>query len=192
MSDHELRHDLTSDSDEAEANRVAFIEILNARMPKKRVIGQGLLRSTDGRVLLCQLTYKRDWDLPGGIVDPGESPAHCVVREIEEELGLSIPVRGLLAVNWLPPYRGWDDALLCLFDLGVVEPDVVHGITLMRREIRDVHWVEPADLPHHVAPYTAAMLAEVLQTMGRGDEASTAYIEDSRPIRFPEDPVGSS
>ena len=185
MSEHELRHDLTSDSPEAETNRRAFIEILNARMPKKRVIAQGLLRSTEGQVLLCQLTYKRDWDLPGGIVDPGESPAHCVVREIEEELGLTIPVQGLLAVNWLPPYRGWDDALLCLFDLGVVQAHVVHGITLMRREIRDVHWVKPADLPNHVAPYTGAMLAEVLEMVSRPDEVRTAYIEDSERVRFP-------
>src|SRR5690606_32943259 len=110
---------------------------------------------------------------------------HCVVREIEEELGLTLPVRGLLAVNWLPPYRGWDDALLCLFDLGVVEPHAVHGITLMRREIRDVHWVEPADLPNHVAPYNAAMLAEVLQMVQRPDEVRTAYIENSVRIEFP-------
>lgn len=185
MPDEPLR-DLTSDTPDAEANRRAFIEILNARMPKKRVIAQGLLRSTEGAVLLCQLTYKRDWDLPGGIVDPGESPAHCVVREVEEELGLTMTVRGLLAVNWLPPYRGWDDALLCLFDLGIVEPQVVHGITLMRREIRDVHWVQPAELADHVAPYTAAMLAEVLAMVSNPDEVRTAYIEDSQRVRFPD------
>ena len=184
MSDDPLG-DLTGASPEAEKKRLSFIRILISRLPKKRVIGQGLLRDTEGRVLLCQLTYNRDWDLPGGVVDPSESPAHCVVREIEEELGLTIPVQGLLAVNWLPPYRGWDDALLCLFDLGAVEPHVVHGITLMRREIRDVHWVEPADLHNHVAPHTAAMLAEVLDMVSRPDEVRTAYIEDSERVHFP-------
>ncbi|MBC7310418.1 MAG: NUDIX hydrolase [Actinomycetales bacterium] len=189
MGEHELGYDLTSDSAEAEANRLAFIEILNSRMPKKRLIAQGLLRSTAGHVLLCQLTYKRDWDLPGGVVDPGESPATCVVREVEEELGLTLSVQGLLAVNWLPPYRGWDDALLCLFDLGVVEPSVVHGVALMRREIQDVHWVPPADLPNHVAPYTAAMLTEVLDLVSRPDDPRTAYIENSERVRFRDDPT---
>lgn len=187
MSDDPLG-DLTGASPEAEKKRLSFIRILNSRLPKKRVIGQGLLRDTEGRVLLCQLTYKRDWDLPGGVVDPSESPAHCVVREIEEELGLELEVRGLLAVNWLPPYKGWDDALLCLFDLGVVEPGVVHGMTLLRREIKDVHWVEPADLVNHVAPYTAAMLDEILAQVAaeeRGERhPSTAYIEDSRRVDF--------
>ena len=178
-------NDLTGDSVEAEKQRLSFIRILNDRLPTKRLIGQGLLRSTEGRVLLCQLTYKRDWDLPGGVVDPSESPAHCVVREVREELGLDLTVRGLLAVNWLPPYKGWDDALLVLFDLGVVDAKVLHGATLLRREIRDVHWVEPDDLPNHVAPYTAAMLAEVLAMVSDPGEVRTAYIEDSQRIEFP-------
>ena len=49
-----------------------------------------LVRDTDGRVLLCRLTYKHDWDLPGGVVEVGESPQVAVAREVEEELGLDI------------------------------------------------------------------------------------------------------
>lgn len=49
-----------------------FIAILNAGLPTKRVISQGLLRDEAGRVLLCELTYKKEWDLPGGVVEPGE------------------------------------------------------------------------------------------------------------------------
>ena len=45
----------------------------------------------DGRVLLCQLTYKQDWDLPGGVVEVGESPQLAVAREVEEELALQLP-----------------------------------------------------------------------------------------------------
>jgi 8-oxo-dGTP diphosphatase len=167
-----------------EAQRLAGIRLLNARLPKKRLIAQGVLRSSDGDVLLCELTYKRDWDLPGGVVDLGESPARCVVREIEEELGLVVAVQALMAVNWLPPYRGWDDALLCLFDLGSVEPTVLERATLLRREIRGAHWVAPDALADHVAPYTAAMLTEVLRQGGTAHEAGTAYIEDSRRIDF--------
>ena len=38
-----------------------------------------LVRDPDDRVLLCQLTYKQDWDLPGGVVEVGESPQLAVV-----------------------------------------------------------------------------------------------------------------
>ena len=37
-----------------------------------------LIRDTAERVLLCQLTYKQDWDLPGGVVEVGESPQLAV------------------------------------------------------------------------------------------------------------------
>ena len=68
--------------------RLDFIKILNTRLPKKRTIAQGMLRNEHGDLLLCQLTYKREWDLPGGVVDPDESPATCVQREVREELGI--------------------------------------------------------------------------------------------------------
>ena len=62
--------------------RGGFIGVLNAGLPTKRVIAQGLVRSDRGRFLLCELTYKREWDLPGGVVDlqygvrrPRHSPA---------------------------------------------------------------------------------------------------------------------
>ena len=67
-----------------------FRSLLNSFLPRKRAISQMLVRDPEGRVLLCQLTYKRDWDLPGGVVEVGESPRLAVRREVEEELGLDI------------------------------------------------------------------------------------------------------
>jgi RimJ/RimL family protein N-acetyltransferase len=89
----------------------SFRSLLNAMLPRKRAIGQMLVRDPDGRVLLCQLTYKRDWDLPGGVVEVGENPKEAVAREVTEELGLTIDAGDLLITDWLPPWGGWDDAL---------------------------------------------------------------------------------
>lgn len=160
-----------------EKGRRAFIRILNAKMPKKRLIAQGILRTDGDRVALCELVYKKDWDLPGGIVDPDESPADCVEREVREELGLDVSVKGLLAVNWLPPYRGWDDALLCLFDLGHVPEDTLEQAVLQRREIKAVHWADAATIAERTAGYTAEMLAGVALD-GHED---TAFLENSTP-----------
>ena len=60
-----------------------FRSLLNSFLPRKRAISQMLIRSTDGRVLLCQLTYKRDFDLPGGVVEVSESPQLAVEREVD-------------------------------------------------------------------------------------------------------------
>ncbi|HOT56741.1 MAG TPA: NUDIX hydrolase [Ornithinibacter sp.] len=162
---------------ETEAERLKRIAILNARLPRTRAIAQGVLRDPKGRVLLCELSYKREWDLPGGVVDPGESPATCVEREIFEELGLTVKVGRLLAVNWLPPWRGWDDALLYLFDLGVHHAGELDPALFLRREIAGAHWRSIADAAAHVAPYTARML-EVA-----ADAEHPLYLENSEPGR---------
>ena len=156
-----------------EKGRLAFIGILNSRLPKKRLIAQGLLRNERDEVLLCQLVYKKEWDLPGGVVDPGESPAHCVVREVHEELGLDLEVEGMLAVNWLPPYRGWDDALLVLFDLGRADAAIVEQTVLQKREVKAVHWVPPGEVEGKVAPYTAQLIGEAVRA------TATLYLENS-------------
>lgn len=159
-----------------EEGRLAFIEVLNSRLPRKRLIAQGLLRSEDGRVLLCELTYKRYWDLPGGVVDPSESPAACVAREIREELGLDVTVGALLAVDWLPPWRGWDDALLLLFDLGTLPSATLDSLRLQPREIRAAHWADTDQVAAHVAPYTARLLEQV------ADGGPTRYLENSEEV----------
>jgi RimJ/RimL family protein N-acetyltransferase len=60
-----------------------FRALLNSFLPRKRAISQMLVRDRAGRVLICRLTYKNDWDLPGGVVEVGESPQLAATREIE-------------------------------------------------------------------------------------------------------------
>ena len=55
-------------------------------------VGGVVLRS-DGAVLLirrAQPPAKGSWTLPGGKVEPGETPERAVVREIAEETGLRV------------------------------------------------------------------------------------------------------
>ena len=46
----------------------------------------------DGRVLVAQRPPGKPlaglWEFPGGKLDPGETPEACLVRELEEELGV--------------------------------------------------------------------------------------------------------
>ena len=165
-----LRHDDEPDS------REGFIALLNSSLPTKRAIAQGVLRDPAGRVLLCELTYKAEWDLPGGVVDPSESPAECVVREVREELAIDVEVRALLAVNWLPPWRGWSDATVFVFDLGVADEGLIARTTLERREIRSLHFADEEEWEQRVAPYNQRLLAFLAAHAG-----PTAYLEDGLP-----------
>ncbi len=52
-----------------------------------------IIRDQGGRVLVHQ-TQDDSWSLPAGAIEPGETPAQAVVREVEEETGLLVtPVR---------------------------------------------------------------------------------------------------
>ena len=148
--------------DDPPANsREGFIALLNAGLPTKRIIAQGLLRDADDRILLCRLTYKPEWDLPGGVVEVGESPADGLVRELQEELGITVSVNGLITVNWLPAWRGWDDACVMLFDLGVADASVTNTMHLQPNEIAGVEWCDEETIALHATAAARELLEAV-------------------------------
>ena len=132
-----------------------FRALLNSFLPRKRAISQMLVRDPDGRVLLCQLTYKRDWDLPGGVVEVGESPRLAVQREVEEELGLEIEPGDLLLTDWLPAWGGWDDAVCLVFDGGTLPASALDDVVKQEREIRDVRFCTLEEVDELAADFTA-------------------------------------
>ncbi|MFT2750473.1 NUDIX hydrolase [Clavibacter sp. Sh2036] len=59
---------------------------------------QVVLVDGSGRILLQlrddipTIPFPGMWALPGGMLEPPETPLACIVREVEEELGARIPV----------------------------------------------------------------------------------------------------
>ena len=101
------------------------------------------------RVLLLETRYKHDWELPGGVIEPGEPPRRGAAREITEELGIEVEIGQPALVDWMPEYLGWSDAIEFIFDLGVLD-DSRRAAMRPGAEIRALHWVDPADVGRRV------------------------------------------
>ena len=157
-----------------------FRSLLNSFLPRKRAISQLLIRSTDGRVLLCQLTYKRDHDLPGGVVEVGESPQLAVGREVAEELQLDLEPGRLLLTDWLPPWGGWDDAVCLVFDGGEHDPSLAESIVRQEREIRSAAFCTVAEVRARCADFTARRVEAALRNLS--DRPGPAYTESGRGL----------
>jgi 8-oxo-dGTP pyrophosphatase MutT (NUDIX family) len=81
----------------------------------------------------------RQWGLPKGHLEAGETPAHAALREVEEETGLGDLVLGpaLPTINWFFRARGRLIHKYCHFYLieaptGEPEPQFDEGITACR------------------------------------------------------------
>lgn len=57
-----------------------------------------LVRDEAGRVLLARRVDTGNWELPGGAIETGETATAAARREVLEETGIAIVVRGLAGV----------------------------------------------------------------------------------------------
>lgn len=64
----------------------------------------GVVYDEQSRVLLVRQTADGLWSTPGGILEPEETPAAAVVREVQEETGLEVKVVRLLGVFGGPAF----------------------------------------------------------------------------------------
>ena len=162
-------------SDKPTTEPEGFRALLNSFLPRKRAISQLLIRDPADRVLICQLTYKRDWDLPGGVVEVGESPRLAAAREVREELALDLESGALLLTDWLPPWSGWDDAVCLVFDGGTHEAALADDIRKQAREIQHAEFATVAEIRERCADFTARRIESALANLADG--GGPAYVE---------------
>ena len=141
-----------------------FTAVMDSVLPTKRVIGHVVFTDPSGRVLLLETRYKDDWELPGGIVEPGEPPVLGAEREVREELGIEVHLGQPRLVDWMPPLLGWSDAIEFIWYGGTLAAD--RRFELPDLEISSYHWATRDEVPRRVTELSARRIDLVLQASG--------------------------
>lgn len=128
--------------------------------------------------MMVRPTYKDYWDIPGGYVEPGETPYEACVREVEEELSIRPTIGRLLVADWAPSDRD-GDKILFIFNGGLLTDDQQTAIKLQPTELSEFRYIDVAD----VGQLTLSRLVHRLTAAHNAlDAATTTYLEHGRRV----------
>lgn len=119
------------------------------------------LTTVDGRVLVQQRAPGRAmaglWEFPGGKLEPGETPEQALVRELVEELGVTVEARALHPVTFASEQLGDRHLLLLLYVARAWQGEPV------ALDSSGLRWEKPADLRSLPMPPADVPLVDALE-----------------------------
>jgi ADP-ribose pyrophosphatase YjhB (NUDIX family) len=122
-----------------------------AGKPSPTLCAGAVVRDGDGRLLLVRRGRPPSvglWSVPGGRVEPGETPAEAALREVREETGLDVVIGDLLATVEIGEFLVHDFAAT-----------VVGGALRAGDDASDVRWCSFAEAA--LMPLTPGLLDEL-------------------------------
>jgi mutator protein MutT len=120
-----------------------------------------IVRNESGQILFVLRADNGRWDLPGGAIDPGETPARAIVREVHEETGLIVEPTAVAGVFGGEGYRvQYANGDQVEYTVIVFECRVVGGkLAGLDGEAAELHFISAAEHPPLEAPFPDALFA---------------------------------
>jgi 8-oxo-dGTP pyrophosphatase MutT (NUDIX family) len=156
-----------------------YIRGIRARIGNQLLMLPGVMAvvfDDAGRVLVQRRSDNGEWDLPGGILEPGEEPAECAVREIQEETGVDVLPERIAGVHTEADIVRYPNGDLVQFLAIVMVCRAVGG----QARVNDEESLEVGFFPTDALPalgeYQRSVLAMVLE-----NDPRTRFLVNSTP-----------
>lgn len=134
-------------------------------LPKRFSSSVMLLETSDGKLLAVKSDYKAYWSLPGGIIDPNETPRQTAIRETLEEVGVAVDEKDVSFVAVVD--RKSEVAQTYQFIFKAPLPDAaIESITLQASEIDEYELVTKKQVLSRNRHYAKALTHWANGTIG--------------------------
>ncbi|MCC6169306.1 MAG: NUDIX hydrolase [Caldilineaceae bacterium] len=148
-----------------------FVQFLD---PKVAVIG---MVTWYDRVLLIRRGVEPmagSWALPGGYMDAGEMPEAALVRELQEEVGLTVQVQRLLSIYPMAGRGPNSGGIVLAYHALVDGGDSTPPALCCADDAREAAWLRADQLPDDLAFESTVTLLGEWQQNGFGEQSTEA------------------
>jgi 8-oxo-dGTP diphosphatase len=153
--------------------------------PRRRLVAAALCLNERHEVLLVKPSYRPAWLLPGGMVEAEESPHAGCRREVQEELGLTLPCTRLLCVDYRAAQGGKSEGVHFLFEGGILSASQIGAIRLPPEELVAFEFFAQDEAARRLPPKGGRLLTHALHAWETGE---LCYLEGGEPLGLGEKP----
>ena len=141
-------------------------------------IGTGVLLFYKTQLLILQPVYASDWLLPGGSIEAEESPMDGTIREVRENLNITVTPTHVLAVDYVSNKDIKGEYLSFLFGAIDLSEHQAQNLSLSRKDYREYKFV---DIETACSLLVAPVARRVQSALKAATENyTTVYLEDGR------------
>ena len=150
-----------------------------ATFPKNRA-GAGVIFFNDKKeILILKPNYRDNWILPGGVIDPNESPRQTVIREIKEELDLELKNPRFICVDYKHSQGIKPDGYFFIFYGGELSKNQIKKIKLQNEELLEYKFSDILQAQNLLIYGIKNRLNTCLEAI---EKNTSFYLENGKPI----------